>query len=105
MIESTEFRIEPAISMRDRRIIRSLADAIAFVRDHEARPGVDDRDEVLHGLERARTVAERRAAAEAFLVWARELDLVAPAEPPGPRSGRRPRPTPPVSGLGGRNQR
>jgi hypothetical protein len=66
--------------MRDGRIVRSLADAIAFVRDHEARPGVDDRDEVLHGLERARTDEERRVAVEAFLVWARELDLVMPAE-------------------------
>jgi hypothetical protein len=41
---------------------------------------VDDRDEVLHGLERARTDEKRRAAVEAFLVWARELDLVMPVE-------------------------
>jgi hypothetical protein len=80
MVESMDFRIEPEVSMRDGRIVRSLADAIAFVRDHEARPGVDDRDEVLHGLERARTDEKRRAAVKAFLVWARELDLVMPVE-------------------------
>jgi hypothetical protein len=95
MIESTEFRIEPELSMRDGRSIRTVGDAIAFVRDHEARPGVDDRDEVLHGLERAQTDEQRRAAVEAFLVWARELDLVikpaasrAPAAGPSARTHR-----------------
>jgi hypothetical protein len=91
--------------MRDWRIIRWLGDAIAFVRDHEARPGVDDRDEVLHGLERARTDEQRRAAVDAFVAWARELDLVAPVEAPGQRPGSRPRPSSPVSGVGGRNHR
>ena len=80
MVERVEFRINPALSMRDGRTIRSLADAIAFVRDHEARPGVDDRDEVLHGLERAGSDEQRRTAVQAFLAWARELDLVAPPE-------------------------
>jgi hypothetical protein len=88
MIESTEFRIEPELSMRDGRSIRTLGEAIAFVRDHEARPGVDDRDEVLHGLERAQTNEQRRAAVEAFSVWARELDLVTqPAASRAPASG------------------
>jgi hypothetical protein len=86
MIENLEFRIEPALSMRDGRTIRSLADAIAFVRDHEARPGVDDRDEVLHGLERAQTDEQRRPAVQAFLAWARELDLVAAPEAAGLRT-------------------
>ena len=85
MVDSLEFRINPALSMRDGRTIRSLADAIAFVRDHETRPGVDDRDEVLHGLERAQTDEQRRAAVGAFLAWARELDLVAPPEAAGVR--------------------
>src|SRR5438105_9655903 len=95
MVESVEFRIDPALSMRDGRTIRSLADAIAFVRDHEARPGVDDRDEVLHGLERAQTDEQRRAAVQAFLAWARELDLVAPPEAAGLRTG---------AGAGARDQ-
>ena len=76
MIESAEFRIEPELSMRDGRTIRTLGDAIAFVRDHEARPGVDDRDEVLHGLERADTDQQRQQAVEVFFRWARELALV-----------------------------
>ena len=86
MVESLEFRINPALSMRDGRTIRSLADAIAFVRDHEARPGVDDRDEVLHGLERAGSDEQRRTAVQAFLAWTRELDLVAPPEAAGGRT-------------------
>ena len=86
MVERVEFRINPALSMRDGRTIRSLADAIAFVRDHEARPGVDDRDEVLHGLERAGSDEQRRTAVRAFLAWARELDLVAPPKAAGGRT-------------------
>src|SRR5438105_10905383 len=97
MVESVEFRIDPALSMRDGRTIRSLADAIAFVRDHEARPGVDDRDEVLHGLERAQTDEQRRTAAQAFLTWARELDLLAPLDAAGVRSA--------STGGGGRDHR
>ena len=67
------------LSTRDGRLIRSLADAIALVREHEARPGVDARDEVLHRLERAQSDHERREAVASFLVWAKELDLLAPS--------------------------
>ena len=97
MIESTEFRIEPELSTRDGRTIRTLGDAIAFVRDHEARPGVDDRDEVLHGLERAATDEQRRAAVAAFVVWARELDLLTPPQAAASRAA--------VSGATARNPR
>jgi hypothetical protein len=55
-----------------------VADAIALLREHEARPGVDARDEVLHRLERAHNEQEIQHAAEAFLVWAKELDLLLP---------------------------
>jgi hypothetical protein len=73
--------IAPELYMRDGRVIRSLADAIALLREHEARPGVDVRDEVLHRLERARTEKERQEAADAFVAWAGELDLLlAPPE-------------------------
>jgi len=72
--------IVPELTMRDGRIIRSLADAIALLREHELRPGVDARDEVLHRLERAQSAEERRQAADAFVAWARELDLL--LEPP-----------------------
>ncbi|HEX4582409.1 MAG TPA: hypothetical protein VGH39_08830 [Xanthobacteraceae bacterium] len=64
---------------RDGRVIRSVADAIALLREHEARPGVDARDEVLHRLERAHNGQEIQHAAEAFFEWAKELDLLVPA--------------------------
>jgi hypothetical protein len=46
---------------------------------HRSRPGIDNRDEVLHGLERAQTDEQRQQAAAAFLAWATELDLVQPS--------------------------
>jgi hypothetical protein len=81
MVDPTQIQIRPELYIRDGRIIRSLADAIALLRDHETRPGVDARDEVLHRLERAQTDEERQQAVEAFLAWAEELDLLlAPPE-------------------------
>jgi hypothetical protein len=81
MIDPAEFLIEPELYLRDGRIIRSIGDATAYAREHEVRPGVDRRDEVLHKLERAQTDRERQTAAEAFLAWAEELDLLlAPPE-------------------------
>ena len=77
--------MEPALHMRDGRMIRSFADAIALLREHEARPGVDARDEVLHRLERARTAQEDQAAAAAFVVWAEELGLLLTPLPDGIR--------------------
>jgi hypothetical protein len=76
------FRIEPKIRLLDGRVIGSVGDAIALLREHESRPGVDDRDEVLHGLERAQTDEQRQAAAGAFIGWVRELGLL----PPNPQS-------------------
>jgi hypothetical protein len=76
MSDAAEPFIKPALATRDGRVIRSLADAIALLREHEARPGVDVRDEVLHRLERAQTDQERREAAAAFLAWAKELELL-----------------------------
>jgi len=76
MKNPASLHLQPELYMRDGRIIRTLADAIALLREHEARPGVDDRDEVLHRLERAQAAEERQRAVEAFVVWARELDLL-----------------------------
>jgi hypothetical protein len=79
--------IEPELYLRDGRIIRSLADAIALMREHEARPGVDVRDEVLHRLERAGSEEQQREAVAAFVAWAEELDLsLAPPETAPPRT-------------------
>jgi hypothetical protein len=86
MPDPADLVIRPELYMRDGRIIRTFADAIAFVRDHETRPGVDVRDEVLHRLERARTDEDRLSAADAFANWADELELLlAPPETASPR--------------------
>ena len=76
MANPSDLEIDPKIRLRDGRIIASIGDAIALVREHESRPGVDARDEVLHRLERAQTDQQRQAAAEGFRIWARALDLL-----------------------------
>jgi hypothetical protein len=78
MAETSEYRLQPELPMRDGRIIRSLGDAVKLLREHESRPGIDNRDEVLHGLERAQTDDQRQQAAAAFLSWAKELGLIHP---------------------------
>ncbi len=87
MRKPAKMPLEPELYLRDGRILRTLADAIALLREHEARPGVDVRDEVLHHLERAHTEKEQRQATDAFLTWVRELDLLlAPPETAHPRA-------------------
>ena len=71
-----EFNFTPEIRLLDGRILRNVEDAIAFVREHESRPGVDRRDEVLHALERAQDREQALAAAQLFLQWLEELDFV-----------------------------
>jgi len=73
----SEVFIQPQLYLRDGSVITSLADAIAYLRVHETRPGVDARDEVLHRLERAKTKDELQAAADAFLSWLEQLELIA----------------------------
>jgi hypothetical protein len=77
-LDPSRLLIEPKLRLVDGRVIGSVADAIALVREHESRPGVDDRDEVLHGLERAQTDEQRRAATDGFVRWVRELGLMPP---------------------------
>jgi hypothetical protein len=87
MRKPSQTLLQPELYMRDGRILRTLADAIALLREHEARPGVDVRDEVLHRLERARTDEEQQQATSAFITWAKELDLLlAPPETAHPRT-------------------
>ena len=76
MPKASALLLQPPLHLRDGRIIRSIADAIALLREHEARPGVDARDEVLHQLERAASDEARSEAAKAFVDWANELDLL-----------------------------
>ena len=78
-LDPSRLLIEPKLRLVDGRVIGSVADAIALVREHESRPGVDDRDEVLHKLERATTDRERQDAVRSFLAWLKELDMLGPA--------------------------
>ena len=71
-----EFHFTPELHLRDGRIIRNLTDAIGFAREQEMRPGVDQRDEVLHAIERATTREQAHAAAHRFLRWLEELEIV-----------------------------
>jgi hypothetical protein len=73
---AVEFNFTPELRLIDGRIIRNLDDATLFAREHEARPGIDRRDEVLHAIERARNQEEAHAAAHLFLRWLEELELV-----------------------------
>jgi hypothetical protein len=72
-----EFYFTPELHLRDGRVIRHLEDAIDFAREQEVRPGVDQRDEILHAMERAGTREEAHAAAHQFLRWLEELEVVA----------------------------
>ena len=73
---ATEFYFTPELHLTDGCIIRDLNDAMSFAREQEARPGVDQRDEILHNLERAKTQEESHAAAHAFLRWVEQLDVL-----------------------------
>lgn len=73
---TASFVFTPELMLRDRRIIRNLDDAISFAREQEARPGVDQRDEVLHALEQADSREKAHAAAHKFLRWLEELDVL-----------------------------
>jgi hypothetical protein len=70
------FNFTPELRLIDGRVIRNLDDAIAFAREHESRPGVDQRDEVLHAMERAQNQEQAHAAAHLFLRWLEELAVV-----------------------------
>jgi hypothetical protein len=74
--ETIEFNFTPELRLRDGRIIRNLEDAISFAREQEARPGVDQRDEVLHKMERARSREEAHAGAHMFVRWLEQLDAI-----------------------------
>ena len=71
-----ELHFTPELHLRDGRIIRHLGDAIGFAREQEARPGVDQRDEVLHAIERAQTKEQAYTAAHMFVRWLEELDAI-----------------------------
>ena len=75
MAQTGEYRIQPELHLRDGRIIHSLGDTMALLREHESRSGIDNRDEVLTGSSARRTTSNAEAAA-GFFAWAKELDLI-----------------------------
>jgi hypothetical protein len=83
----TEVQLSPIIVIDHTRTLRTAADALALLREHETRPGVDDRDEVLH-LERAKSEQELNAAVERFRSWLLTWGLEVPTAPePGSTRG------------------
>jgi hypothetical protein len=75
---AAEFELKPTIHLADGRTINNVADAIALVREHEKRLGVDDRDEMLHALERATSNDERAGGVERFRLWLESWGLTLP---------------------------
>jgi len=73
---ATEFYFTPELHLKDGRIIRDLDDAAGFAHEQEVRPGVDQRDEVLHRIEREKSKEEAHAAAHFFVRWLEELDVL-----------------------------
>jgi hypothetical protein len=71
-----EFYFTPELHLKDGRIIRDLHDAASFGREQEVRPGVDQRDEILHKIERAGSKEEAHAAAHSFIRRLQELDVL-----------------------------
>jgi hypothetical protein len=73
---AVEFYFTPELHLKDGRVVRDLEDAAGFAREQELRPGIDQRDEILHKLERAATREEAHAAAHSFVRWLEELDVL-----------------------------
>ena len=73
---AVEFYFTPELHLKDGRIIRDLDDAASFAREQEVRPGVDQRDEILHNIERAGSKEEAHAAAHSFVRWLEKLDVL-----------------------------
>jgi hypothetical protein len=66
----------PEIRLVDGTVIRNRGDAVRFARAQEPRPGVDERDEVLHRLERASRPEDVEGAAQHFRRWVAGLELL-----------------------------
>lgn len=71
-----DFVFAPELRLLDGTVIRNKDDAVSFLRAQEARPGVDDRDELLHTLERAEDPAVIETVAIRFRDWLRELEVL-----------------------------
>ena len=72
----TEFYFTSELHLKNGQVMGDTEDALEFARDQEPRPGVDQRDEVLHKMERANSKEETHAAAHLFLRWLEELEIL-----------------------------
>jgi len=66
----------PEIRLVDGTIIRNREDAVRFARGREPRPGLDERDEVLHRLERSSRPEDVEGAAQHFRRCVAGLELL-----------------------------
>jgi hypothetical protein len=90
-----QVRLEPALRLSDGRTISNAAEAVDLVRAHETRPGVDDRYEVLHALERAQSHDEKVQAVKRFRAWASVWGEVPVSTTAGRSAGQQERATKP----------
>jgi len=84
-----DVELNPAIRLEGGRVLRTIGGALTLLREHETRPGVDDRDEVLHALERADSDEARAAAVTRFRKWLETWSVVPVALTPGSSQGPR----------------
>jgi len=73
---AADFLFNPEPRLLDGTVIRNRDDAVAFLRAQEARPGVDDRDELLHLIERAKDSHAVEILGGRFREWLRELEIL-----------------------------
>jgi hypothetical protein len=67
-------------SPQTQRTIRTLNEAIDFLREHKTGRNLADRERVIRLLEGARSPAEMLDAANAFRAWLQTEDLLFPAD-------------------------
>ena len=73
---TVDFLFNPELRLLDGTVIRDRADALSFLRVQETRPGVDERDELLHLIERANESGTIEVAGIRFRDWLRELEVL-----------------------------
>jgi hypothetical protein len=73
---AVDFVFNPELRLVDGTVIRNRDDALGFLRAQELRPGVDERDEILHRIERADDAAAVEQAGRQFREWLAELEVL-----------------------------
>jgi hypothetical protein len=74
--DMAEFRFDPPIMLQSNVAVSSFGEAAAFVRSFHGAQRPLVQQSVLRRLEGARTLEERRTAADAFRGWARTEGLL-----------------------------